>query len=221
MAISAEEYQSSDDDLTKEAKKTAPLFFSTFEVTRQSFHRTPPRQRHRQPQADRPRPHVRRPHYPVLSLQPLTGSLLCAAACGHMSICRRTDVLHAPVPRLADLRADELAELMRAVRRVGRVVERAYDANRLTIACQGCMCTVLVAPSWHRKMGVHQDRPAIDSPVHSDDVYPELEKQEGALSQDLASASYRSPEPVRMDADAENARRHGTGSQVARWLLRS
>ncbi len=32
--------QSSDDDFTKEAKMAAPLFFSTFEVTRQAFHRT-------------------------------------------------------------------------------------------------------------------------------------------------------------------------------------
>ena len=41
-----------------------------------------------------------------------------------------------PVPRLTDLRADELTELMHAVQRVGRVVERAYKADGLTIACQ-------------------------------------------------------------------------------------
>ena len=41
-----------------------------------------------------------------------------------------------PVPRLTDLRADELAEVMHAVQRVGRVVERAYKADGLTIACQ-------------------------------------------------------------------------------------
>jgi bis(5'-adenosyl)-triphosphatase len=41
-----------------------------------------------------------------------------------------------PVPRLADLRTDELAELMSAVQRVGRVVERAYKADGLTFACQ-------------------------------------------------------------------------------------
>jgi diadenosine tetraphosphate (Ap4A) HIT family hydrolase len=41
-----------------------------------------------------------------------------------------------PVPRLTDLRVDELSELMRAVQRVGRVVERVYKADGLTIACQ-------------------------------------------------------------------------------------
>ncbi len=33
-----------------------------------------------------------------------------------------------PVPRLTDLRADELTEVMHAVQRVGHVVERAYKA---------------------------------------------------------------------------------------------
>ena len=42
----------------------------------------------------------------------------------------------APVPSLTDLHMDELAELMRAIERVGRVVERAYKADGLTIACQ-------------------------------------------------------------------------------------
>ena len=42
----------------------------------------------------------------------------------------------APVPSLTDLHMDELAELMRAIQRVGRVVERAYKADGLTIACQ-------------------------------------------------------------------------------------
>jgi len=41
-----------------------------------------------------------------------------------------------PVPRLTDLRADELTEVMHTVQRVGRVVERAYKADGLTVACQ-------------------------------------------------------------------------------------
>ena len=41
-----------------------------------------------------------------------------------------------PVPRLTDLRADELTEIMHAVQRVGCVIERAYKADGLTIACQ-------------------------------------------------------------------------------------
>lgn len=41
-----------------------------------------------------------------------------------------------PVPRLADLTAPELASLMASVQQVGKVVEKAYSADALTIACQ-------------------------------------------------------------------------------------
>lgn len=60
---------------------------------------------------------------------------------------------------------------------------------------------------------------------NSDDIYPELEKREGALPQDLAAAASDShtdsgsPEPLRMDADA--ARKPRTPEdmeQEARWL---
>ena len=39
-----------------------------------------------------------------------------------------------PIPR-TDMHTDELAELMRAIQRVGRVVERAYKADGLTHHC--------------------------------------------------------------------------------------
>ena len=48
-----------------------------------------------------------------------------------------TDVLVIPtrvVPRLADLKHDELSELMISVQHVARVIERVYGADGLTIA---------------------------------------------------------------------------------------
>lgn len=50
-----------------------------------------------------------------------------------------TDVLVIPtrhVPRIADLTPPELSSLMTSVQHVGRVVERVYGADGLTIACQ-------------------------------------------------------------------------------------
>lgn len=41
-----------------------------------------------------------------------------------------------PVPRLADLSADEVSDLFRSVQRVGSVVEKAYSAEALNIAVQ-------------------------------------------------------------------------------------
>ena len=49
------------------------------------------------------------------------------------------DVLIAPmrtVPRLQDLTPPEVASLFTSVQTVGRVVERVYGADGLTIACQ-------------------------------------------------------------------------------------
>jgi bis(5'-adenosyl)-triphosphatase len=57
----------------------------------------------------------------------------------------------------------------------------------------------------------------------SDDIYPELEKQEGALVQGLALTSQvgssASPEPLTMDADAKREPRTPEDmEQEARWL---
>ncbi len=76
---------------------------------------------HRQPQAHRPWPCV------PSSCRACTPSHVPA------------DVLVIPtrvVPRLADLKHDELASLMASVQHVGRVIERVYAADGLTIACQ-------------------------------------------------------------------------------------
>ena len=58
--------------------------------------------------------------------------------------------------------------------------------------------------------------------TENDVVYTELEKQEGTIPHDLASASQsgrRSPEPLRVDADeARNPRTLEDMEQEARWL---
>ena len=85
------------------------------------------RGRHRQPQAHRPWPCV--PH---------RAAVPCPASHVRRSF-HATDVLVIPtrvVPRLADLKHDELTSLMASVQHVGRVIERVYAADGLTIACQ-------------------------------------------------------------------------------------
>ncbi|KAI0003842.1 HIT-like protein [Russula compacta] len=169
-----------------------PLFFSTFEVTRQSFHRTALA-------------------YAIVNLKPIVP--------GHVLVCSTR-----PVPRLADLRADELAELMRTVQHVGRVVERAYKADGLTVACQDGRASGQTVPHVHFHILPRRLRGDRFAGSKSDEVYPELEKQESALPQDLAVApgthvGSGSPEPLRMDADA--ARKPRTledMEQEAKWL---
>ncbi|KAI9429850.1 HIT-like protein [Lactarius indigo] len=165
----------------------APLFFSTFEVTRQAFHRTALA-------------------YAIVNLKPIVP--------GHVLVCSTR-----PVPRITDLRPEELAELMRAVQRVGRVVERAYDADGLTVACQDGRASGQTVPHVHFHVLPRRLQGDRFAGSHSDDVYPELEKQESALPHDLATPSHGSPEPLKMDADAaRKPRTHEDMEQEAKWL---
>jgi len=168
----------------------APLFFSTFEVTRQAFHRTALA-------------------YAIVNLKPIVP--------GHVLVCSTR-----PIPRLADLRADELTELMCAVQRVGRVLQRAYDADGLTIACQDGRASGQTVPHVHFHVLPRRLQGDRFAGSHSDDVYLDLEKQEGALPHDLVSASHGdsgSPEPLRMDADAaRKPRTHEDMEREAKWL---
>jgi len=175
-----------------------PLFFSTFEVTRQAFHRTALT-------------------YAIVNLKPIVP--------GHVLVCSTR-----PVPRLTDLRTDELAELMCAVQRVGSVVERVYKADGLTIACQDGRASGQTVPHVHIHLiprRLQDDRFAGSQP---DEVYVELEKQEGVLPQDLAAASQSqsqsqsrtntgSPHPLRVDADASREPRTLEDMEKeAKWL---
>src|SRR4051812_48540509 len=59
-------------------------------------------------------------------------------------------VLVAPlrqVQRVSDLLPDELSSLALSVQIVGRVIERAYGAQALSIICQVCIHRLVVTPS--------------------------------------------------------------------------
>ncbi|KAI0275273.1 diadenosine 5',5'''-P1,P4-tetraphosphate asymmetrical hydrolase [Gloeopeniophorella convolvens] len=177
---------------------SAPLFFSTFEVTRQAFHRTTLA-------------------FAIVNLKPIVP--------GHVLVCPTR-----PAARLADLRADELGELMCAVQRVGGVVERAYGADGLTVACQDGRAAGQTVPHVHFHILPRRLRDDRFAGARSDDVYPALERQEGVLPQDLASASFSSakpdasawtPEPLKMDADAARTpRSHEDMEREAVWLAK-
>lgn len=97
------------------------LLFSSIDVSRQVFYRTPLA-------------------FAIVNLKPLVpgreSKLILLESKDEMS---STDVLVIPtrvVHRLADLQLSELSELMSSVQHVGKTIERVYDADALTIACQ-------------------------------------------------------------------------------------
>lgn len=111
-----------------------------------------------------------------------------------------------PVQRLADLDASELSSLITSVQKVGSVIERAYGADALTIACQDGKAAGQSVPHVHfhllpRKL--QGDR----FQENNDQVYPALERSEGSLPRDLQSATGGKlsvdSAPIKMDADEE------------------
>ncbi|ESK92135.1 hit domain protein [Moniliophthora roreri MCA 2997] len=101
------------------------------------------------------------------------------------------------VPRLTDLDDHELASLMTSVQRVGRVVERAYGADALTVACQDGKAAGQSVPHVHfhilprKTTGDRFSR-------NNDAIYPELEKSEASLVSDLRQ---QTSGPLKVDAD--------------------
>ncbi|KAH7105013.1 diadenosine 5',5'''-P1,P4-tetraphosphate asymmetrical hydrolase [Auriculariales sp. MPI-PUGE-AT-0066] len=117
------------------------------------------------------------------------------------------------VPRLSDLQPDEVAELFKSVQRVGNIVQDAYGAEALTVACQDGSAAGQSVPHVHVhilprrfKGDVFEDNP--------DAVYPLLEKAGRAMKED-----YREPEEIKMDADEQRLPRTMAEMETeARWL---
>ncbi|TFK30188.1 diadenosine 5',5'''-P1,P4-tetraphosphate asymmetrical hydrolase [Coprinopsis marcescibilis] len=101
-----------------------------------------------------------------------------------------------PVPRLADLNDSELASLMRSVNRVGTIVEHAYGADALTIACQDGKSAGQSVPHVHFHILPRKSQGDRFSDSN-DAIYPELETSEAGLSSDIKTAH----QPLKVDAD--------------------
>ena len=68
-----------------------------------------------------------------------------------------------PVPRINDLTADELTSLMESVKTVGSAIEKAYNGDSLTVACQVRRCLLILSKSSglqlvHYRMAQVQDK---------------------------------------------------------------
>ncbi|KAI8995301.1 HIT-like protein [Trametes punicea] len=101
------------------------------------------------------------------------------------------------VPRLADLKHDELAALISSVQHVGKVIERVYGADGLTIACQDGKAAGQTVPHVHFHLLPRKLQG--DVFTRNDDVYPALERAEGRLPDEFRQG----PQPLQMDADED------------------
>ncbi|THV01450.1 diadenosine hydrolase, partial [Dendrothele bispora CBS 962.96] len=156
----------------------SPLFFSTFEVTRQAFYRSAL-------------------SYAIVNLKPIVP--------GHVLV-----IPTRVVPRLTDLNDSELSSLMGSVQRVGRVIERAYGADALTVACQDGKAAGQSVPHVH--FHILPRKSSGDQFSNNDDVYPALEHSEGSLNDQMKSG---------LKVDADENRKPRTKEEMeneASWL---
>ncbi|EJD54385.1 diadenosine 5',5'''-P1,P4-tetraphosphate asymmetrical hydrolase [Auricularia subglabra TFB-10046 SS5] len=123
------------------------------------------------------------------------------------------------VLRLADLNTEEITSLFTTVQRVGSVVQDAYGAEALTVACQDGAAAGQSIPHVHVHILPRRfkgDR----FEGNADAVYPLLEKTGRAMGTTYA-AKDETPEAEEIKMDADDARMPRTMEEMeaeAKWL---
>ncbi|KAG9314176.1 diadenosine hydrolase [Chiua virens] len=124
------------------------------------------------------------------------------------------------VPRLTDLTTPELACLMSSIQSVGRVIEKAYEADSLTVACQDGKAAGQSVPHVHFHILPRKFKGDYFS-EKMDDIYPALERSEASLHQHLmvANGVDNSFQPLKVDADEDRQPRSASEMEMeAEWL---
>ena len=130
-----------------------------------------------------------------------------------------------PVPRLTDLTTPELTSLITSVQNVGRVIERAYGGDALTVACQvynhswiDSMCSSVSIIQDGKAAGQsipHVHFHLLPRKYHGDffsqkmdDIYPALEQSETRLPHDFHHLnSVVQHHSLKVDADEDRVPR--------------
>ncbi|KAF9469669.1 HIT-like protein [Collybia nuda] len=112
----------------------------------------------------------------------------------------------------------ELSSLMGSVQRVGKVIERAYGADALTIACQDGRAAGQSVPHVHFHL-LPRKYTGDRFSGNNDEVYPALEENGESLSADLLKTQSEAREKFRVDADDDrHPRSMEDMEEEALWL---
>ncbi|KAF9096581.1 hypothetical protein BGX23_010882 [Mortierella sp. AD031] len=74
------------------------------------------------------------------------------------------------VPRFLDLSPDEVSDMFQTAQRVGKIIEKEYNATSLTIACQDGPAAGQTVPHCH----VHVIPRRLGDFDHNDDIYEKI-----------------------------------------------
>lgn len=118
------------------------------------------------------------------------------------------------VPRLADLSPSEVTDLFLTVQRVGRTIQRVYEASALNIAIQDGEAAGQSVPHVHAHV-IPRRKADLDHKGGTDAVYEMLDSDDGDLGQHLRDRQ-KFPAP---DVDqARKARSEDDMRREAAWL---
>ncbi|KAF9531982.1 diadenosine 5',5'''-P1,P4-tetraphosphate asymmetrical hydrolase [Crepidotus variabilis] len=102
------------------------------------------------------------------------------------------------VPRLSDLDDEELGCLMRSLKRVGSVVEKAYGGDSLTVALQDGVAAGQTVPHVHFHI-IPRKNEGDPFKDRNDMIYPEIERNERAIESRLNQGE---PKTIQVDPSA-------------------
>ena len=112
------------------------------------------------------------------------------------------------VQRLSDLTPDETTDLFLLVRRVGRMVERVYNATSLNIAIQDGVDAGQTVPHVHTHI-IPRRKADLDARGGSDAIYEMLDGEEGDVARQLFEKDEK--EAVEEEEEEERERAEGEG----------
>ena len=109
------------------------------------------------------------------------------------------------MPRLAELSHEEITDLFLTVQRVGRMVERVYDASSLNIAMQDGMDAGQSVPHVHAHI-IPRKAADMDDKGGNDAIYSMLEGEEGDVGQHLKARDRERPKFPAVDDNQRHPR---------------
>ena len=118
-------------------------------------------------------------------------------------------------PRLSDLTQAEVADLFLTVQRVGRMVERVYNASSLNIAIQDGFDAGQSVPHLHTHI-IPRHAADLDERGGSNAIYGMLEGEEGDVGNHLQTR--QRPKFPKVDEEGRKPRSEAEMVEEARWL---
>jgi len=120
-------------------------------------------------------------------------------------------------PRLCDLTQAEISDLFLTVQRVGRMVERVYNATSLNVAIQDGPDAGQSVPHVHTHIIPRRDAD-LDDRGGGDAIYGMLEGEEGDIGEQMKQRGSARPKFPAVDNDKREPRSEQEMLKEAEWL---